>query len=287
MRRVVLVIMDGARYDAALTECGYLEGAVSLGMARRWKMTTATPSISAAMYETIHTGLWPHEHGITGNEAMRHSSAPNVFSLAKAAGKRTAAVAHEYFHRLYTGLPWDAMRSIEHADEACDLQFGRFYSMEGYGAMNACAPAEIDLCAQATILMERHAPDYLLLHSCSIDTLGHTFGGDSKEYRRQVWRVDNALARGVPLWREAGYDVIVTADHGMTADHWHGGATPDATTVPFYLFSDADAPATDEILSQLGVAASVLALLDVTPAQGMRPAFLARLFADNVGVADD
>lgn len=273
-RPVCLVIMDGTGDQAARSECGWLEGAVELGQARRWKMTTALPSLSGPMYETIHTGLWPHQHGIVSNEGMRASSSANIFSLARGAGLKTGAVAQEYFHRLYVDRPWDSLRSVEHSDMDTDIQFARFYSMEGYGAMNACAPAEIDLCAQTTLVMEAHKPDYMLLHSCSADTLGHTFGGDSKEYRRQVWQIDNALARSIPLWRDLGYDVIVTADHGMTADHWHGGTVPEATEVPFYLFSDATAPKADEALSQLGIAASVLTLLGVEPAKDMGPAFL-------------
>lgn len=274
MTRVLLIIMDGAGYDAALSECGWLEGAVVLGHARRWKMRTALPSLSGPMYETIHTGLWPYEHGIVSNEGMRASSSPNVFSLTRTAGKTTGAVAQSYFHTLYVDQPWDPLRSVEHLDENADIQVARFYSMEGYGSFNACAPAEIDLCAQATLLMERHTPDYMLLHTCSADTLGHTFGGDSKEYRRQIWGIDNALSRSIPMWRDLGYDVIVTADHGMTADHWHGGTTPAATEVPFYLFSDAKAPEKGEELSQLGIAASVLALIGITPAEGMGDAFL-------------
>ena len=276
MSRVLLVIMDGAGYDAALSECGWLEGAVALRQARRWKMRTALPSLSGPMYETIHTGLWPHQHGIVSNEGMRASSSPNVFSLTREAGKRTGAVAQSYFHQLYVGQPWDPLRSVEHLDENADIQVARFYSMEGYGAMNACAPAEIDLCAQTTLMMEQHAPDYMLLHTCSADTLGHTFGGDSKEYRRQIWHIDNALSRSIPVWRDFGYDVIVTADHGMTSDHWHGGTARAATEVPFYLFSDAVAPEEGEELSQLGIAASVLALIGVPPAEGMGDAFLMR-----------
>ncbi len=274
MTRVILVIMDGAGYQAVLSECGWLEGAVRLGHARRWKMHTALPSLSGPMYETIHTGLWPHQHGIVSNEGMRASSSPNVFSLARAAGKRTGAVAQSYFHELYVNDRWDPLRAVEHHDESKDIQFARFYSMEGYGPFNACAPAEIDLCAQATLIMEQHAPDYMLMHTCSADTLGHTFGGDSMEYRRQIWHIDNALSRAIPVWRDLGYDVLVTADHGMTADKWHGGTVPEATEVPFYLFSDAVVPTGTHELSQLGIAASILTLMGVEPVEGMVDAFL-------------
>ncbi|MEM9499919.1 MAG: alkaline phosphatase family protein [Pseudomonadota bacterium] len=262
-KKVCLVIMDGAGYESVLSECGYLEGCVSLGDARRWKMKTATPSLSVPMYETIHTGLWPHRHGIVANESVRTSDHPNIFSLSRAAGLRTAAVAHQFFHRLYVGTPWDPLRSIEHEDENTDIQFARFYSMEGYGPSNAVVPAEIDLCAQTTLLMEHHQPHYVLHHTSSVDTLGHTYGGHSREYRHQIWQTDNALSRALPVWRELGYDVIVTADHGITEDHWHGGTSAMATEVPFYLFSGAQGPEEDVVLSQLGIAASVLMLLGV------------------------
>ncbi|MFD0857874.1 alkaline phosphatase family protein [Roseovarius aquimarinus] len=274
MPKVILVIMDGTGYDAAVTQCGYLEGAVELGRARRWKMQTATPSLSGPMYETMHTGLWPHEHGITSNESMRASERPNVFSLSRAAGKVTAAVAQEYYHRLYVDRPWDRLRSIEHHDTDTDIQHARFYSMEGYGAINAVAPAEIDLCAQVTLLAERHAPDYLLLHSCSADTLGHTYGGDSAQYRYQVWMIDNALSRAIPTWLELGYEVMVTADHGMNAERHHGGMEPIMREVPFYYFGAASGPDAGELLSQLGLAATILNRLGVAPASEMRPAFL-------------
>ena len=273
-RKVILVIMDGTGYNAALSQCGYLEGAVELGQARRWKMQTALPTLSGPMYETIHTGLWPHEHGIASNEGMRASSSANVFSLARAAGKTTAAVAQEYYHRLYVDRPWDRLRSIEHHDPDTDIQHARFYSMEGYGPVNAVAPAEIDLCAQMTILAEAHQPDYLLLHTCAADTLGHTYGGTSAEYHFQVWMIDNALSRAVPTWRELGYEVMVTADHGMNADKHHGGTEDIMRDVAFYYFGDAEGPDGDSVLSQLGIAATILERMGVEPDTGMRPSFL-------------
>ncbi|MBX2855745.1 MAG: alkaline phosphatase family protein [Rhodobacteraceae bacterium] len=273
--KLILVIMDGVGFGAAVSQCGYLEGCAALGQARRWKMRTVTPSLSGPMYETLHTGLWPHEHGITSNEGMRRSTMPNVFSLTRAAGKRTAAVAQSYFHTLYVDTPWDPLRSIEHADENSDIQAARFYSMEGYGPINAVAPAEIDLCAQATLLIERSAPDYLLLHTCSADTLGHTYSGDSAEYRKQVWHIDNALSRALPIWRAAGYEIIATADHGMNADGWHGGTEHMVTEVPFYYFGSAKGPDAATVLDQLGVAATMLSRLSIPAVEGMRESFFA------------
>ena len=44
--KVILVIVDGAGYAAAVSQCGFLEGAVEQGTARRWKMRTATRQIA-------------------------------------------------------------------------------------------------------------------------------------------------------------------------------------------------------------------------------------------------
>src|SRR5829696_4637741 len=75
--KVILVIMDGVGFDTAVSRCGFLEGMVELGRARRWRMRAALPTISAPLYETLHTGVPPIEHGIVANEALRPSTWPN------------------------------------------------------------------------------------------------------------------------------------------------------------------------------------------------------------------
>lgn len=268
--KVALVIMDGVGYPTAVAQCGFLEGMVELGRARRWKMLAALPTRSAPLYETLHTGLTPAEHGITANEVIRPSIRPNVFHEVRAAGGRTAAVAHAWYYTLYNGRPYDMIDDVEVDDETLNLQHGRFYSQEGYGRVNACAPAEIDLCAQLTLLMRRHAPHYALLHTCSADTLGHTFGADSAEYREQTWRIDNALARTLPLWLDMGYEVFVTADHGMNKDGHHGGTNAIEREVPFYYFGAGTGPEASKVLDQLSVAPTSLDRIGLSPPTSMR-----------------
>ena len=268
--RVILVIMDGVGFATAVAQCGFLEGMVELGKARRWKMQAALPTRSAPLYETLHTGLAPAEHGIVANEALRPSERPNVFHAVRAAGGRTAAVAHAWYFTLYNGRPYDLLSDVEVDDEALGIQHGRFYSQEGYGRVNSCAPAEIDLCAQLTLLLRRHHPHYALLHTCSADTLGHTFTAHSPEYREQTWRIDNALARVVPLWLDLGYEVFVTADHGMNGDGHHGGTDPIERDVPFYYFGAGNGPSDAAILDQLSVAPTVLSRIGIAAPASMR-----------------
>ena len=275
--KVILVIMDGVGYATAVAQCGFLEGMVESGRARRWKMRAALPTRSAPLYETLHTGLAPAEHGIIANEALRPSQRPNVFHAVRKAGGRTAAVAHGWYFTLYNGRSYDLIADVEIDDDSAPgIQHGRFYSQEGYGKINSCAPAEIDLCAQLTLLLRRHQPHYALLHTCSADTLGHAFSAHSAEYREQTWRIDNALARVVPLWLALGYEIVVTADHGMNGDGHHGGTADIERDVPFYYFGPGDGPNGSEVLDQLSVAPTILSRIGIPPPQSMHAPSLMR-----------
>ncbi|SNZ19278.1 alkaline phosphatase family protein [Cohaesibacter gelatinilyticus] len=173
MSKVCLIVIDGLRDDTARVACKYLMAAVAKGDARLWTMEACLPTISAPLYETIHTGLTPTEHGLLDNEGLRPSTSPSVFSEVKAAGGLSGVVGHSYFHSLFGGSEFDPFTHIEINDPKAPIAYGRYYSMDGYDADNSVQPAEIDLCAQAWMIADRHAPDYLLLHSSSCDTLGH------------------------------------------------------------------------------------------------------------------
>ncbi len=270
MAKVCLVIIDGMSFDDCVSQCGYLEGSVEAGIARRWAMQACLPTISAALYETIHTGLAPHEHGILGNNHLRQSQHDNIFNTAKQSGKVTAVVAHSYFHTLYGGSDFDPYLHCEINDPNAPIPYARYYSMEGYRTANSCVPSESDLCAQAWALTQLHQPDYLLLHSSSVDTLGHWFTGDSPEYRIQISIVDNALSQLIPRLIDSSYHVMVTADHGINSDGHHGGNQSVLRTVPFYYFGKNTGPDADQTLDQRAIAPTILKLADIAIPQSMQ-----------------
>ena len=88
--------------------------------------------------------------------------------------------------------PFDPVRDIEVDDETLPIQRGRFYTMTSAHPGNLAIPGDRDLFAQVTIMAERHASDYILVHTCSPDSVGHAYGRDSIH-------LDNAaLAQGRP-----------------------------------------------------------------------------------------
>lgn len=87
-------------------------------------------------------------------------------------------------------------------------------------------------------LRQQENPDFLYIHSMNVDDTGHKFGSNSKEYRSKILAVDNYLSELIPIWREEGYQIVITADHGMSEWGLHGGTTDGERMVPLYIISD-------------------------------------------------
>lgn len=49
----------------------------------------------------------------------------------------------------------------------------------------------------------------------NIDLVGHLY---SSEYKKKTLEVDSILSNYVLTWMNQGYQIIVTADHGMSSD---------------------------------------------------------------------
>lgn len=255
MAKVILILSDGLRYDTAVAGMGYLGHLVEARRASLYKVIGQLPSMSRPMYETIHTGMLASEHGIVSNAVVRRSTKPNIFELAVRAGKTTAAAAYWWFSELYNRAPYDPVEDREVDDERLLIQHGRFYTQDDY--------PDVDLFNTAALLVRRYQPDYLLVHPSGMDNIGETYGSDSSQYRNHAIRQDVWLSRHIVEWLDRNYNILVTGDHGINADHIHGGTTPDVREVPLYLLGPEiqGKGDTSEVLSQLQVAPTVCTLL--------------------------
>jgi predicted AlkP superfamily pyrophosphatase or phosphodiesterase len=263
MRKLLLIVIDGVPWRTWRRLFGNLEGFVAQGAAQVWKMRSVLPSTSASCYASLHTGLPPQATGIWGNDAVRRVAHPDIFSAVAAAGGRSGAVAHSFWSEFFMRAPFDPVRDIEYDDAAGPIHHGRFHTMHGYNLINQATPADHDLFATLTRLCERHGIDYGLLHTCTLDSMGHRFGHDCREMDHACYALDAQLAPFLARWRDAGYEVIVTADHGQDARGHHGGADPLQQDFAFYWFGEAAGPAPDTLLDQLALAPTVLSLMGV------------------------
>lgn len=271
-QKVVLVMIDALGWASARAQCGYLMGLVEAGHARLWRMRSVLPSLSMPAYASLHTGTPPTEHGRVSNDLEAMAPTPHVFSLARGAGLTTAAVAERLYALLFNAAPFDPVEHLEVDDGPGHVTHGRFYTDVRHTRFNPHVPGDHDLCNTATLLVRRYAPDYLLVHSTAIDSVGHAFGADSFEYRHQTWNIDNELALAIPVWRAAGYRVLVTSDHGMSAEGRHGGAEERMRTVPFWDICGEGGGEQEGEVSQLAVAPTILTLMGLPIPETMRAA---------------
>jgi predicted AlkP superfamily pyrophosphatase or phosphodiesterase len=263
MNKVVLVLSDALRYDTAVAGMGYLGHLVEVKLASLYKVIGELPSMSRPMYETVHTGLPVSVHGIVSNQVIRRSTQPNVFQSAVDAGKTTAAAAYFWFSELYNRAPYNYIDDREVDDPSLLIQHGRFYTEDDY--------PDIELLSTAAMLVRKFNPDYLLVHPMGMDYTGEHHGSDSSAYRKHAIIQDVLLANTVPEWMERGYNILVTGDHGINADKFHGGTTPDVREVPLFLIRAGvkGLGDTGETISQLQIAPTICRLLGIPVPKSM------------------
>ena len=257
MSKVIFILSDALRYDAAAAGMGYLGHLVESKFASLYKIVGELPSMSRPMYETTHTGLPASAHGIVANSIVRLSTKPNLFRVTRDAGRVTAAAAYYWFSELYNRAPYDRVNDREVDDASRPIQHGRFYTQDEY--------PDVELFASAAMLVRRFTPDYLLVHPMGMDYTGGTFGADTPQYRNQAIKQDMWLAPFLQEWLGLGYHILVTGDHGINKDGAHGGPAPEQREVPLYVIqpNGLGLGVTDEPASHLQIAPTILKLLDL------------------------
>lgn len=258
-RKLLLIILDGVPYANWRRYFGCLEGWVKSGEARVWRMRASLPSMSGPCYASIHTGNPPQVHGVLSNGHIQRVQMPDVFGQVRLGGGVTGAVTHSWWSAFFNRAPFDMVRDIEYDEPASpSINHGRFHTMTGYDNINQATPCDADLFATLTSLCGRFGLNYGILHTCTLDSMGHRFGHDCIEMDHACALLDAMLASFLPAWIAQGYEVIVTADHGQSLRGHHGGTGDDQQDFALYYFGPAAGPKGDERLDQLQLAPTIL-----------------------------
>lgn len=260
--RLVFVVIDALKYETACSHMGFMQHLLEQNKVARFEVRGELPSMSRPMYETILTGLPAIEHGIVHNLVVRKSKEQSLFHLLKDQNRTSAAAAYYWVSELYQQAPFNPFTDRIQLDTERPITDGIFYFEDHY--------PDSHVFADAQYLFQSKQPDFLYIHPMNVDDDGHKYTGNSVQYRKRVLAVDSLLSLQIPKWLEQGYDVIVTADHGMTDDGNHGGNSKEDRHVPLFIISNQVAPGKyDEVISQLQLAPLACRLLNIEPSPKM------------------
>lgn len=223
---VIIISIDGLRPDAIEQfRAPTLQRLMREGSYSR-NAQTILPSTTLPSHTSMLTGVGVEVHGVTFNSDedanVTTLEVPTVFSLAHAAGFRTAA----FFGK----------SKLQHLHLPQTLDHVR--SSDSRMAWAGSAKRTVDE-------VRRHfataRPNLLFIHLAEADYAGHFFGWMGGSYARAVNHVDQAVALLVDHATErfgpGQYTVIVTADHGGHG-RTHGTADPVDTTIPWIVWGE-------------------------------------------------
>lgn len=264
MTKLIVLLLDGCGYDLATRTMGYLEHLVESGLAAKYKILGELPSSSRPMYETILTGLPAHQHGVVNNSVVRKSEKHSVFDLCSENGLVTAASAYYWISELYVNAPFDFNKDRIQLRSTSSIHHGIYYYEDHYPDSHVLSDGEF--------LRDQYAPDFLFLHTMNIDDAGHKKKKQPANYEKAALRVNELLSDYIPIWLSNKYQILITADHGMGEEGYHGGNSEIQRMVPLYLVTPHAKAGyhTEEPFSQLYIAPLICNLLRIKKTPEMK-----------------
>lgn len=254
MKKVILVLLDGLNDKIARKKMGYMAHLVEQNIASKYTVACELPAMSRPLYETILTGTPVLLHGVSNNQIIRKSHMENIFSLCYDNGLTTGAAAYHWISELYNESPFNPERHRHQYNPSAPIQHGVFYWADDY--------PDSHLFIDCINIINTYHPHFVLLHSMNIDLAGHQEGGSSSAYVNAAITADSLLSMSIPKWQEQGYDIIITADHGMDNLGLHCGISSLERHVPLWLIGDSFTMKTiTASLSQLLIAPMICELL--------------------------
>jgi hypothetical protein len=207
--RIVLVIVDGMRDDVSRSDMPTLNTLRTYGT--DVSLVAPQPSLSNPNWTTILTGASPVISGVTTNWYTGRVLAPTIMDVARSQGRRVAVVGPTDFAELY------------------GVKAGPTTSLQPWPKGGYLSGTLVD---DALRIAKASNPELIVLHLPDLDEAGHSFGGDSAQYKQVAGKVDADISRLVAGLQADKTTFVIVADHGHIATGGHGGWEPEVITVP-------------------------------------------------------
>lgn len=217
VRRVVLIVLDGVRLDLS-ERMPFLNNLRRLGASG--VVHAGEPSLSNPSRAVMVTGAWAEVHGVTFNSGYNPITVDTIFSVARAAGMKTAV----------SGGFWQTNFTAPGAEA-----FPR-YPKELHGATpEAYVEYQKKTCEGLPALIRSSPAQFLVLDLNAMDDASHDLGPLSEGVAKVLQQVDRcleSLAGGVDLKDSV---LVATADHGHIDTGGHGGTEEAVLRVPMVM----------------------------------------------------
>ncbi|HET9956330.1 MAG TPA: alkaline phosphatase family protein, partial [Polyangiaceae bacterium] len=243
-RRVLLVVVDGLRYDVATDPARMPLFSAAMRAHSSAEIWAGRVSMTSSAVLSYGTG----QHGRLEQIARNlHARAPEHnawFANAHQAGLRLGAVGDTAWKQLYEAqLDW--VRP-DPDGVAIDVDFN---------------PKTF---ADAREIRAK-GPDFLVAHFVTPDHQGHAYGILSERYTRHIRAFDALLAEFLSEF-DASWTVFVTSDHGAADSGTHGTDVPVQRRSPIYAYGPGlQAGVHLPRLEQVDLSATLPVLLGVAP----------------------
>lgn len=211
--RVIIIGVDGAgTFDYA--ETPYINKIISAGTAT-YTAQTVTPSISTQAWTSMFHGVEPEIHGetnsTTGDYYDPDSAYPSFMRVVREADPEANLASFTTWGDINHGI-------IE----------------ENIGVYKVNPADDADNTAKIIEYITVNDPKVLYVQYDYVDKAGHGTGFGSQHYINQLEITDGYIGQLMKKLNELGYLkdtlVIITADHGGTADGNHGGGSTEEMT---------------------------------------------------------
>lgn len=217
-QRVILVLVDGLRLDAS-REMAALNGLRQRGA--DFSLRIGQPSLSYPSWTVIVSGAWPEISGVTTNWYDGPVQTDTIFRRAQEAGMPAVVIGGGGWEKLYGPHLTDFIAVKGPEDESAPP--------EEWAEMDA------ESFRHSTVVLREHREGLILIYFGGTDELAHRFGGTSTQYRDEVRRVDDYIARLAERLDWERDALIITSDHGHVDIGGHGGWEPEVLHVPLVM----------------------------------------------------
>ncbi len=249
-RRFIVIVIDGCRADRLLeADTPFIDKLRREGVDYT-DTSTVYPARTVTGFSSMFTGASPRVHGMSSNFVPSLGvKCESIFDTLRAGGMSGKLVGIAHLVDAFGETDVETVTAVTNNDEI-----------------------DAAMAARAKAVIEREAPDLLVLQLPSVDQTGHARGSYNSEYLAKIEESDRIIREFLEWCDSTGYldeaTVLITADHGQGIGiGGHGHMGPSERYVPNIMWGEGVEVTgrVDEPRSVMDVAPTVAYFLGMEP----------------------